>query len=135
MVSSAPEQFVTYEVKSDKFRRRAVEEIGLDEFSNVVPQFMPGLRLGDDAFSCIGITMLFSMHLAHMVDIPVADRPALRRQCSRDGDGHSSVRRELHLSASRHSAADSRRLTSNVTYSLHMASNHPKAEFEEPGKR
>ncbi len=27
----------------------------------------------------------------------MADRPALRRQCSRDGDGHSSERRELHL--------------------------------------
>jgi len=37
------------------------------------------------------------MHLAHMVDIAVADRPALRRKCSRDGDGHSSERRELHL--------------------------------------
>jgi len=78
--------------------------------------------------------MLFSMHLAHMVDIAEADRPALRRQCSRDGDGHSSERRELQLSASRHSAADSSRLPSILTYWLHMASKHPKAEFEEPGK-
>jgi len=37
------------------------------------------------------------MHLAHMVDITMANRAALRRQHSRDGDRPSGERRELRL--------------------------------------
>jgi hypothetical protein len=36
-------------MKSDTSRRRAVEEIGLYRFSNIVPQFIPGIRLCEHA--------------------------------------------------------------------------------------
>jgi hypothetical protein len=37
-------------MKTDVFRRRAVEEVGLDGFAHIVLQRIPGVRLGDYAF-------------------------------------------------------------------------------------
>ena len=45
------EHFVAYQMKSDLFRRLAVEEIRLDGLSHVVPKLILSIRLGDHAFA------------------------------------------------------------------------------------